>query len=136
LRAKELRSNSQGKEDPTSVFSASRFSRALGGRWFSAKNPGYSVISGSSDENVLFNEQNDTEQLERRKLVLYSKPGCCLCDALKEKLQLVFMLGGDHDLSDVELEVTFWQPCPFSSAKWNVWYIVSLDNTVCPYRLF
>jgi len=81
----------------------------LSGRWFSTnKNPGYSVASGSSDEDMLMKEQSDTEQLEkRRKLVLYSKPGCCLCDALKDKLQLAFMVGGDLDLSDVELEVTF-----------------------------
>lgn len=83
-----------------SVFSAPRFLR-----WFSSQNPGYSVVSGSSDEDMLFKEQFDAEQSEKRKLVLYSKPGCCLCDALKEKLQLAFMLRGDHDLSDVELEV-------------------------------
>lgn len=111
LRTQELRSNSQGKEYPSlveAVFPASScnlFSRVLNGRCLSTKNPGYSVVSGSSDEDMLFKEQEDTEQLERRKLVLYSKPGCCLCDALKEKLQLAFMLGGDNDLSDVELEV-------------------------------
>jgi len=76
--------------------------RVSSGRCFATQNPGYSVVSGSSDESILFREQ---KQLERRKLVLYSKPGCCLCDALKEKMQLAFMLGGDHDLSEVELEV-------------------------------
>uniref|UniRef100_A0A2P2PNA1 Glutaredoxin-like protein n=1 Tax=Rhizophora mucronata TaxID=61149 RepID=A0A2P2PNA1_RHIMU len=40
-----------------------------------------------------------------RKLVLYSKPGCCLCDGLKEKLQLAFSLAGPHSLHDVELQV-------------------------------
>jgi len=107
LRVEEFRSNSRGNEVLTSVFPASRFSRAFSGRWFSTENPGYSVVSGSSDEDMLVKEQSDTEQLERRKLVLYSKPGCCLCDALKDKLHLAFMLGGDLDLSDVELEVTF-----------------------------
>lgn len=105
LRVKEFRSNSRGYEVPKSVFPASRVSRALSSRWLSTKNPGYSVVSGSSDDDMLLKEQSDTEQLERRKLVLYSKPGCCLCDALKDKLQLAFMLGGDLDLSDVELEV-------------------------------
>lgn len=112
LRAKEVRLNSQGKEYPVlteSLSSCKSFSRALGGRFFATKNPGYSVVSGSSDEDMLFKEQSSSEQLERRRLVLYSKPGCCLCDALKEKLHLAFMLGGDNDLSDIELEVKFSQ---------------------------
>ncbi|KAK1554037.1 hypothetical protein Q3G72_006902 [Acer saccharum] len=37
-----------------------------------------------------------------RKLVLYSKPGCCLCDGLKEKLQTAFLLSGSESLHDVE----------------------------------
>ncbi|KAK0577265.1 hypothetical protein LWI29_030399 [Acer saccharum] len=37
-----------------------------------------------------------------RKLVLYSKPGCCLCDGLKEKLQAAFLLSGSESLHDVE----------------------------------
>lgn len=111
LRAKQVQSNLQGKEclvSTASFFPASSckpFSRAFSGRLFSSTNPGYSVISGNSDDDMLFKEQNPTEQLERRKLVLYSKPGCCLCDALKEKLHLAFMYGGDNDLSDIELEV-------------------------------
>ncbi|KAF2296738.1 hypothetical protein GH714_001559 [Hevea brasiliensis] len=40
-----------------------------------------------------------------RKLVLYSKPGCCLCDGLKEKLQAAFLLSGPHSLHDVDLQV-------------------------------
>ncbi|KAG0553985.1 hypothetical protein KC19_12G053900 [Ceratodon purpureus] len=99
---------SQGKECPVlteSLSSCKSFSRGLGGRFFSTKSPGYSVVSGNSDEGLLFKEESASEQLERRRLVLYSKPGCCLCDALKEKLHLAFMLGGEHDLSDIELEV-------------------------------
>lgn len=42
-----------------------------------------------------------------RKLVLYSKPGCCLCDGLKEKLQAAFLLSGPDSLNDVDLQV----PC-------------------------
>lgn len=41
----------------------------------------------------------------RRKLVLYSKKECCLCDALKDKLHTAFMIGSDHSLTDFELEV-------------------------------
>jgi hypothetical protein len=48
----------------------------------------------------------EEEQKKKRRLVLYSKPGCCLCDGLKEKLHLVFMMGGEGSVSDdVELEV-------------------------------
>lgn len=40
-----------------------------------------------------------------RKLVLYSKPGCCLCDCLKEKLQAAFSLSGPDSLHHVTLQV-------------------------------
>ncbi|XWS21610.1 hypothetical protein CRYUN_Cryun30bG0069100 [Craigia yunnanensis] len=40
-----------------------------------------------------------------RKLVLYSKPGCCLCDGLKEKLHTAFSLSGPDSLHDVVLQV-------------------------------
>ncbi|CAK8566388.1 unnamed protein product [Lathyrus sativus] len=40
-----------------------------------------------------------------RKLVLYSKPGCCLCDGLKEKLQAAFLLSGPQSLTDVDLQI-------------------------------
>ncbi|EFJ25247.1 hypothetical protein SELMODRAFT_99477 [Selaginella moellendorffii] len=41
-----------------------------------------------------------------RRLVLYSKPGCCLCDGLKEKLQAAFLIGGDaSSLAGTTLEV-------------------------------
>ncbi|KOM41602.1 hypothetical protein LR48_Vigan04g180000 [Vigna angularis] len=36
-----------------------------------------------------------------RKLVLYSKPGCCLCDGLKEKLHAAFLLAGPDSLNDI-----------------------------------
>lgn len=41
-----------------------------------------------------------------RALILYSKPGCCLCDGLKEKLQAAFLLAGPDSLQDVDLQVT------------------------------
>ncbi|XP_057870052.1 uncharacterized protein LOC131076747 isoform X2 [Cryptomeria japonica] len=40
-----------------------------------------------------------------RKLLLYSKKGCCLCDGLKEKLHSAFLMGGPDSLADVQLEV-------------------------------
>ncbi|XP_061356519.1 uncharacterized protein LOC133300950 [Gastrolobium bilobum] len=40
-----------------------------------------------------------------RKLVLYSKPGCCLCDGLKEKLQAAFLLSGPDSLHDVDFHI-------------------------------
>ncbi|CAJ1974207.1 unnamed protein product [Sphenostylis stenocarpa] len=40
-----------------------------------------------------------------RKLVLYSKPGCCLCDGLKEKLHAAFLLSGPDSLNDVDLQI-------------------------------
>ncbi|OAY23398.1 uncharacterized protein LOC110606060 isoform X1 [Manihot esculenta] len=46
-----------------------------------------------------------SSSLKTRKLVLYSKPGCCLCDGLKEKLQAAFLLSGPHSLHDVDLQV-------------------------------
>ncbi|MCO5566553.1 hypothetical protein L7F22_020230 [Adiantum nelumboides] len=52
-----------------------------------------------------FSEPSPTARSLNRKLILYSKPGCCLCDNLKEKLQGVFLLGGQDSLSDVQLEV-------------------------------
>ncbi|KAG5544508.1 hypothetical protein RHGRI_017060 [Rhododendron griersonianum] len=40
-----------------------------------------------------------------RKLILYSKPGCCLCDGLKEKLHAAFALSSLDSLHDVVLQV-------------------------------
>ncbi|KAK9167622.1 hypothetical protein Scep_002813 [Stephania cephalantha] len=46
-----------------------------------------------------------TQTNPTRKLVLYSKPGCCLCDGLKEKLQSAFALQGPNALNDVQLQI-------------------------------
>ncbi|KAL6522195.1 hypothetical protein OROMI_032072 [Orobanche minor] len=40
-----------------------------------------------------------------RKLILYSKPGCCLCDGLKEKLDAAFSLSDPNCPGDVRLEI-------------------------------
>ncbi|KAK8942078.1 hypothetical protein KSP40_PGU022468 [Platanthera guangdongensis] len=37
----------------------------------------------------------------RQQLVLYTKPGCCLCEGLKEKLHAALSLGGSHSLHSV-----------------------------------
>lgn len=55
-----------------------------------------------------------------RKLILYSKPGCCLCDGLKEKLQAAFLISGPDSLHDVDLQVP-----PFLS--------FSLSLSICIY---
>nr|CAB3448008.1 unnamed protein product [Digitaria exilis] len=37
-----------------------------------------------------------------RRLVLYTKPGCCLCDGLKEKLHAASLLAGTpYSLADI-----------------------------------
>ncbi|KAL6504550.1 hypothetical protein OROGR_026473 [Orobanche gracilis] len=38
-----------------------------------------------------------------RKVILYSKPGCCLCDGLKEKLDAAFSLSDPN--CDVRFEI-------------------------------
>ena len=44
---------------------------------------------------------------KRRRLVLYKKPGCCLCDGLEEKLHAALSLaGGPHSLPSVDLQVS------------------------------
>lgn len=41
------------------------------------------------------------------RLVLYTKPGCCLCDGLKEKLQAAFLLAGTpYSLASLELQAS------------------------------
>ncbi|KAL6911551.1 hypothetical protein ACP4OV_000356 [Aristida adscensionis] len=40
-----------------------------------------------------------------RRLVLYSKPGCCLCDGLKEKLHAATLLAGTpYSLASLQLQ--------------------------------
>ncbi|XP_024976613.1 uncharacterized protein LOC112514397 isoform X1 [Cynara cardunculus var. scolymus] len=50
-----------------------------------------------------------TSFASRKQLILYSKPGCCLCDGLKEKLHSAFSLASpspdSYSLHDVELQV-------------------------------
>ncbi|PKU77137.1 hypothetical protein MA16_Dca001743 [Dendrobium catenatum] len=49
----------------------------------------------------------------QRQLVLYTKPGCCLCEGLKEKLQAALSLGGSHSLHSVQLQVSNASPDKF-----------------------
>lgn len=69
------------------LFSECRYMTALSARASSA--------TGSSKNRLS----------SRKKLILYSKPGCCLCDTLKEKLDAVFLMGGEDSLSDVQFEI-------------------------------
>ncbi|KAK1407566.1 hypothetical protein QVD17_39185 [Tagetes erecta] len=45
----------------------------------------------------------------KKQLILYSKPGCCLCDGLKQKLHSAFALSSpspdSYSLHDVELQI-------------------------------
>ncbi|XP_074263573.1 uncharacterized protein LOC141586293 [Silene latifolia] len=57
--------------------------------------------SSSSLKLNCFSLSSSTEK--PRKLILYSKPGCCLCDGLKEKLNAAF--DSSTSLNNVELQV-------------------------------
>jgi len=52
-----------------------------------------------------FSSSSSSIENKPRKLILYSKPGCCLCDGLEEKLQTAFSLSSPDSLHDVELQV-------------------------------
>ncbi|XVF36888.1 hypothetical protein REPUB_Repub19eG0097500 [Reevesia pubescens] len=52
-----------------------------------------------------FSSSSSSSASKARKLVLYSKPGCCLCDGLKEKLHAAFSLSGPDSLHYVVLQV-------------------------------
>ncbi|ESR47402.1 hypothetical protein CICLE_v10002717mg [Citrus x clementina] len=54
---------------------------------------------------LAYSSSSSSSSSSTRKLVLYSKPGCCLCDGLKEKLQAAFLLSGPDSLHDVDLQV-------------------------------
>lgn len=76
-----------------------------------------------------------------RKLILYSKPECCLCEGLKEKLEAAFLLSGPDSLHDVHLEVppdVFLRvqsfSLLFSTSKCVVFVLLlqTRDITTCP----
>lgn len=58
-----------------------------------------------------------------RKLILYSKPGCCLCDGLKEKLNAAFSFSSPQSLHDIQLQVLPLKPLReshrTSKTKWD-----------------
>lgn len=68
-----------------------------------------------------------------RSLILYSKPGCCLCDGLKEKLQAAFLLSGPDSLHDVDLQVTrpIFVLFQFQSFKLQALSFLSVFSEVC-----
>ncbi|AQK75221.1 hypothetical protein Zm00014a_042305 [Zea mays] len=55
----------------------------------------------------------------KRMLVLYTKPGCCLCDGLKEKLHAASMLAGTpYSLASLELQASqFARPAGLHSSN-------------------
>ncbi|WVZ73501.1 hypothetical protein U9M48_021800 [Paspalum notatum var. saurae] len=54
------------------------------------------------------------DEASKRRLVLYTKPGCCLCDGLKEKLHAASLLAGTpYSLASLELQASqFASPYP------------------------
>lgn len=68
-----------------------------------------------------------------RALILYSKPGCCLCDGLKEKLQAAFLLSGPDSLHDVDLQVSrpIFVMFQFQSFKLQALSFLSVFSEVC-----
>ncbi|KAH7678917.1 Glutaredoxin-like protein [Dioscorea alata] len=47
----------------------------------------------------------EPKPLKQNHLVLYTKPGCCLCEGLKEKLQVALSLTGLNPLRSVNLQI-------------------------------
>lgn len=77
--------------------------RASSMKWRSLRIPikvSFSSLSSSSSTN------GDGEP-QMKQLVLYTKQGCCLCEGLKEKLDVAFSLSGTHSLHNVRLLVSF-----------------------------
>ncbi|KMZ76409.1 Glutaredoxin 2 [Zostera marina] len=73
--------------------------RASSMKWRSLRIPikvSFSSLSSSSSTN------GDGEP-QMKQLVLYTKQGCCLCEGLKEKLDVAFSLSGTHSLHNVRL---------------------------------
>ncbi|XP_052200767.1 uncharacterized protein LOC127807153 [Diospyros lotus] len=79
-----------------------------------ARSSAFLAISRGREKWVLFKPLaasysaqplSSSSSSESRKLILYSKPGCCLCDGLKEKLHAAFSLSAADALHDVDLEI-------------------------------
>ncbi|CAD6242224.1 unnamed protein product [Miscanthus lutarioriparius] len=58
-------------------------------------------------------------EASKRRLVLYTKPGCCLCDGLKEKLHAASLLAGTpYSLASLELQASqFARPTVLHSSN-------------------
>ncbi|KAI7744424.1 hypothetical protein M8C21_017304 [Ambrosia artemisiifolia] len=64
------------------------------------------IINISRKLNITFcNYSSSSSPSSRKQLILYSKPGCCLCDGLKEKLHSAFSLSSSNSLHDVDLQI-------------------------------
>ncbi|KAI3688953.1 hypothetical protein L2E82_46899 [Cichorium intybus] len=68
-----------------------------------------SVRTGSPGIASVTSCSYSSSSASRKQLILYSKPGCCLCDGLKEKLHSAFSLSSpspdSYPLHDVELQI-------------------------------
>eukprot|EP00897_Mesotaenium_endlicherianum_P001567 jgi/Mesen1/1438/ME000132S00380 len=64
----------------------------------------YSVQTGHAAGSSPSDQEEATIRSGER-LLLYSKPGCCLCDGLKEKLHLALSVAGEGGLAGLQLEV-------------------------------
>lgn len=64
-----------------------------------------SVFTPLASSSFFSTSSHSSSSSSARKLVLYSKPGCCLCDGLKEKLQAAFLISGPDSLHDVDLQI-------------------------------
>ncbi|XP_027362873.1 uncharacterized protein LOC113870481 [Abrus precatorius] len=62
------------------------------------------LLSGQRGFNFKFRPLS-ASSAPSRKLVLYSKPGCCLCDGLKDKLHAAFSLSGPDSLHDIHFQI-------------------------------
>ncbi|XP_038898494.1 uncharacterized protein LOC120086116 isoform X2 [Benincasa hispida] len=71
----------------------------------SSSSPLSLLLKAKTPRRILIPSASFSSSLPSRKLILYSKPGCCLCDGLKEKLQVAFLLAGPDSLHDVDLQV-------------------------------
>ena len=71
------------------------------------------LLKPQTSRRILTPSASFSSSLPSRKLILYSKPGCCLCDGLKEKLHAAFLLSGPDSLHDVHLQVLNSLPSHF-----------------------
>ncbi|KAF5806502.1 putative glutaredoxin, Thioredoxin-like superfamily [Helianthus annuus] len=67
------------------------------------------ILNFTRKLNITACNYSSSSASRRKQLILYSKPGCCLCDGLKEKLNTAFSLSSptphSFSLHDVDLQI-------------------------------